>query len=243
MTKIAELPVKKIVTTAGTLVRPVHQPTKADYVLAWKAHADFPPLDVFWDGKRYLLADGLHRLESAIEVGHETIACKIHEGNKRAALEFALSANGEHGLRRSNNDKRYAVTIALKDKEWGAWSNVDVGKLCNVSTDLARRVRRQLIRAGEIKEPKTIKTTRKGKVVERVPGRKSTLTKSKEEPKSGTSKKRKLKTQDDVAREELALAIEYTKHQPFDGEMAREKKLFSAKDARYMRDWWTEAAK
>jgi hypothetical protein len=58
------------------------------------------------------------------------------------AVKFSLSANHWHGLRRTNEDKRHAVAIALH--EFPAWSDRAVAELCGVTHPSVGAVRRQL---------------------------------------------------------------------------------------------------
>jgi hypothetical protein len=58
------------------------------------------------------------------------------------AVKFSLSSNQGHGLRRTNEDKRHAVEIALH--EFPAWSDRAVAQLCGVTHPSVGAVRRQL---------------------------------------------------------------------------------------------------
>jgi uncharacterized ParB-like nuclease family protein len=51
-----------------------------------EAGAKFPPVVVFYDGEKYWLADGYHRLAAHATAGKETIAAEVHEGTKRDAI-------------------------------------------------------------------------------------------------------------------------------------------------------------
>jgi ParB-like chromosome segregation protein Spo0J len=97
----------------------IDEDTVSDYAELMKSHVDLPPIVVFFDGSSHFVADGFHRFHAAKRRKAETISCDIREGTERDALEFALGANAEHGLRRSNDDKRRVVKIALEDDEWG----------------------------------------------------------------------------------------------------------------------------
>ena len=167
---IKELPVVEIEASAATQTRYRIDPTTVEeYAAAYRNGQILPELTVFAEkgSKRYLLADGFHRLAAAKRVGHETVACQIQRGGVREALQHALGANDEHGLRRSNKDKRNAVTLALKDPEWLSWSNAMIGRLCRVDDKTVAKVREDLVVAGEIEEQDTVKETVAGKVRER----------------------------------------------------------------------------
>jgi hypothetical protein len=82
------------------------------------AGAVFPPIVVFFDGAEYWLADGFHWIIAAEELGLAEIDTDVREGTQRDAILYAVGANAAHGLKRTNRDKRNAVTILLKDPEW-----------------------------------------------------------------------------------------------------------------------------
>jgi hypothetical protein len=65
-----------------------------------------------------------------------------------------VGANETPGLRRTNADRRQAVTLMLKDPEWSAWANTEVARQCNVSEFLVRTIRSELMptEAGPAKE-------------------------------------------------------------------------------------------
>lgn len=78
----------------------------------------FPPAVVFKDkAGSFWLADGHHRLASAKANGKEKLACDVREGEYVDALRFALGANAEHGLRRTNEDKANAVKMAYEHRK------------------------------------------------------------------------------------------------------------------------------
>jgi hypothetical protein len=109
------------------------------------------------DGGRllYLLADGRHRTRACLKVGREVIRCRYEvcdtrEEAERRAYEFAAGANESHGKRRSDEDKRAAVTMALLRPEWAEKSNIQIAALCNVSKHMPGKIRRELTAAGTL---------------------------------------------------------------------------------------------
>jgi len=94
-----------------------------------KRRDKLPPVDLFYDGKRYYVVDGYHRIEALKMLGHKDISAKIHKGTRRNANLFSCGVNAKHGLRRNNKDKRKAVTKLLKDKQWTKWSDISQGAL------------------------------------------------------------------------------------------------------------------
>ncbi|MCG6966262.1 MAG: ParB/RepB/Spo0J family partition protein [Chromatiaceae bacterium] len=104
----------------------------------------FPPIVVFRDpnGKHWL-ADGFHRVEVADQLGIDQVPAEIRLGSQRDAVLFAVGANDQHGLPRSNADKRRAVTTMLNDAEWSAWSDREIATQCQVSHPFVAKVREQ----------------------------------------------------------------------------------------------------
>jgi len=120
--------------------------TIEDYASDMRRGDQFPPLVVFHDGKSpYWLADGFHRLGAARAIGSKTILCEVRHGGKREALLYSVGCNAAHGQRRSNDDKRQAVSKLLKDKKWGKWSDREIAKQCHVGHPFVGRVRASLV--------------------------------------------------------------------------------------------------
>ena len=86
----------------------------------------FPPLKVFDDGQNLILADGRHRYEAYQLVEIDMVPVEIIKGTERDAILYAVGANADHGLRRTNDDKRYAVKTMLDRQRVGrvvGWRN------------------------------------------------------------------------------------------------------------------------
>jgi ParB-like nuclease domain len=115
-----------------------------DYAEAIQSTDTLPPLTVFHDGICYFLADGFHRLQAHKNLGRDRVSVKVIDGGRRDAFLFALSANAEHGLRRSHADKRRAAQMALEDPELGQCSNREIAKLCKVSHSFVNATRESL---------------------------------------------------------------------------------------------------
>lgn len=103
-----------------------------DYVRAMQDGETFPPVDIFFDGDTYWLADGFHRVESTKRLGRDTIAATIHQGGKRDAILFAIDTNQRYGVRLSNKDKQNMVKMFLTDEVWAEWSDREIGRRCGV---------------------------------------------------------------------------------------------------------------
>lgn len=100
----------------------------------------FPAITVFFDGSDYWLGDGWHRVVAHNRIGLLTILEQVELGGEREAFLYALSANSEHGLPRTNADKRRAVEMALADAELAKLSTRKIAELCAVSNALVSEV-------------------------------------------------------------------------------------------------------
>jgi ParB-like chromosome segregation protein Spo0J len=112
----------------------------ADYAAIVRDGADFPPIVVFHDGKHYWLADGFHRWHAYRTAGATEIAADVREGTKRDAVLFSVGANTDHGLRRTNADKRSAVMVLLNDEEWSKKPETWIAETAGVSRTLVRAI-------------------------------------------------------------------------------------------------------
>jgi hypothetical protein len=101
--------------------------------------ATFPPIDVFKIDGCYFLADGWHRYHAVSKCQQDYIQANIHKGAAEDALSFALKANQNHGVRRTNADKRRAVQVALE--QWPDLSSRALGELCGVSHEFVQAMR------------------------------------------------------------------------------------------------------
>ena len=120
----------------------------------------FPPIDVYFDGATYWLADGFHRYLATKRNQLPTILATVQPGGRSDALRHALGANATNGVYRTNADKRNAAEIALE--EWPDKANPVLAELCRVSIDLVRRCRHEMAKAGKLDQPETV-TGRDGK--------------------------------------------------------------------------------
>jgi hypothetical protein len=122
----------------------IDQAAIADYAEALKCGTKLPPAVVFSDGTDHWLADGFHRYHGARNAGLDSLLVEIHEGTKRDAVLYSVGANATNGLRRTNDDKRKAVTTLLQDDEWRQWSNTEIATACHVTPRFVDSVRSSL---------------------------------------------------------------------------------------------------
>lgn len=130
----------EIVTDAGTQVRvELDEWTVNEYSAQMLDGVPFPPVTVFHDGSRFILADGFHRVLAARRAEFLDILADVKLGGKPEALRFALAANVKHGLPRTNADKRRSVELALG--MWPDLSSREIARACAVSHTMVDEIR------------------------------------------------------------------------------------------------------
>jgi ParB-like chromosome segregation protein Spo0J len=148
--RLVMLKIEDIETEGGTQSRAALNPEAvAEYAEALRAGADFPPVVVFHDGSRYWLASGFHRVRAHQQAGRIYINATVRQGTQRDARLFSASTNIQHGLRRTNADKRHAVRLLLDDPEWAQWPDLRIAHHTGVSPSLVGNLRRELAAAAE----------------------------------------------------------------------------------------------
>src|SRR6185436_9585590 len=116
-----------------------------DYARAMQEGSTFPPVDVFFDGAVYWLADGFHRIEAARTIGRNTIEATIHQGSKRDAILFAIDINRGYGVRLTQKDKRRAVELLFKDEVLRNESDSEIGRRCGVDHKTVAGMRESIL--------------------------------------------------------------------------------------------------
>lgn len=116
---------------------------------------------VFFDGKEYWLGDGFHRYHAHKRAGYTEMVCNVINGTKRDAFIFSLGANADHGLPRTNEEKRDTVITALNDVELFDKSDVQIAEICRVSTMTVSRVRKSL----DLERPSKV-VTKSGRIMD-----------------------------------------------------------------------------
>lgn len=151
---------KNLRITDGTQPRQeISNKTIDEYAEAIRNGVDFPPVVVFRDGATQWLVDGFHRYWAHKRAGKGAIKADVHEGTHRDAILFSLSINDAHGLRRTNADKRKAVTTMLtnelvsKDADGASWSDRAIAKQCNVTHPYVAQIRSSLVTATSEESP------------------------------------------------------------------------------------------
>jgi len=93
--------------------------------------------------------DGFHRIAAARQANWPApIPALVRPGTQRDAILAAVGANADHGLRRTNEDKRRAVTLLLMDDEWCQWSDRMIADKAKVTHPFVAKIRAELAAAG-----------------------------------------------------------------------------------------------
>lgn len=154
------IPIESIRVDGGTQARAgLNLETVAEYAETWQelsyqqnGLSRMPPIVLFHDGSDYWLADGFHRLaayKQFLENGKPSasphaLLADVKSGTRRDAVLYAAGANTEHGLRRTNADKRRAIEALLRDEEWRQWSDSEIGRRCKVDHKTVAKIREEL---------------------------------------------------------------------------------------------------
>lgn len=122
----------------------INQEVVSEYAEVLESGKELPAIKVYNDGIYNWVADGFHRFFAHKKLNRLEIECEVVTGTLRDAVLFSVGANDDHGLRRSNEDKRKAVMTLLDDLEWSDWSDGEIARRCNVSTMTVGRIKKSL---------------------------------------------------------------------------------------------------
>lgn len=147
-----------------------------EYRDAYKAGVQLPPVDVFYDGANYWLADGFHRRWGAFKADIKSLDCVVHEGTREDARWFSYAANQTHGLRRTNEDKAKAVKAALQHPKGAELSDRQIAEHVGVSNTFVGKIRSQVSTDDT--------STRKGKDGKSYPAKKPPKKKPESQPEA-----------------------------------------------------------
>lgn len=116
-----------------------------DYAELLSAEQKLPPLEVVEVDGDLILVDGFHRLAAARKADHEFIrVVKAEVCDIGRALWLAASKNQDHGVRRTNADKRQATLLALRSDIGKEQSSRIIAKHVGVSKSFVGSLRAEL---------------------------------------------------------------------------------------------------
>lgn len=146
------VPVEELVFDPELQMRArINDDTIEDYAQRMRDGVRFPPIRVVRDDGRLLVVDGWHRGLAARRAELATIEGIVRPGTRRDAILAAIAANGDHGLQRTNDDKRRAVLTLLRDAEWCALSSRAVAEAARVTHTYVNNLRERYgVSTGEV---------------------------------------------------------------------------------------------
>jgi len=163
---ITKLLPKNIRLDGGTQPRAqINQAVCDEYTERMQADEKFPPIDVFYDGENYWLADGFHRLRAFMTAkSGEAIESNLYQGSLQDAQWHSYSVNKAHGIRRTNTDKKRAVMSALGHPEGQKKSDRQIAEHVGVDNATVSKYRHELESTVEIQQSPT-RTGRDGRTI------------------------------------------------------------------------------
>lgn len=108
---------------------------------AMQAGAKFPPIDVFYDGTDYWLADGFHRARAADQADLEEIDCTIHQGTRDDAQWFGFGANKANGMYWSKDDRQESAKTAVHHPRFSQLSDRDIAIQIGLNEETVTKLR------------------------------------------------------------------------------------------------------
>jgi hypothetical protein len=152
MSDVRAIPIELIVLHDDTQprVKFTQEEIAADYARMMVEGAEFPPVDVFFDGEEYWLADGYHRLMAAESLGWTEVDCTVHAGDLADAIWFSCSVNATHGLRRTREDVQLAIERALTHPKSASLTDRQIARHVGCSHPTVMAARQRMVATGKI---------------------------------------------------------------------------------------------
>jgi len=146
-----KLKLSDITIDAGTQSRrSIDQASVLDYAQLMTDGVEFPPIVVF--GEKNILADGWHRYWACKKAGIKEIEAESKEGKIRDAILYGISANNEHGIPMTRDDKHDNCKKMLMDVEWGNLGDRVIATKVGLSKNTVGKIRKALEAEGRIEK-------------------------------------------------------------------------------------------
>jgi len=143
--KLARMKISKIRRDGETQIRQsLDGRLIKEYSELMAAGVEFPPVTVWFDGRRHWLSDGFQRIEAAERIGVVEILAEVRRGTQTDAQWHSYGANSVHGLRRTRKEVALAVQRAIKHAKATKLSNVQLAKHLGIPESTLRRIRGRL---------------------------------------------------------------------------------------------------
>lgn len=106
---------------------------------------DLPPAKVVrGDDGTLWLTQGWHRYHAHQKAEQKTMECEVRDGSWLDALAEAAGGNHGHGLRRTDADKKRAVSALLAEPVWAERSDRMIAEACHVSNHFVAKIRNEV---------------------------------------------------------------------------------------------------
>ena len=128
-----EILLKDIIVDDNIQQRKLHPEVIREYFERMEEGAEFPPVEVVYDGKVFWLWDGFHRIEATKKRNKNIIKANIQPGRKRLAIELSFSANAEHGMPRTLGDVKNILRKVLQTSPYKYWGKQKIADLVHCS--------------------------------------------------------------------------------------------------------------
>jgi len=125
-----------------------------EYAALMEDGEEFRPIDAFFDGSDYWLADGFHRYFATKANKKTAIAVTVHNGTLEDAQLFAFAANRGHGLHMTATDIRHCIVRMLEHPVWKGWTNTAIAKHVGTSAMTVTRVKATMSEPEQVTEKK-----------------------------------------------------------------------------------------
>jgi len=148
------LPLELIRTDGGTQPRAgLIEEEVEEYTFHLRNGADFPPIDVMYDGQHHYVYDGFHRLEAHKRAQKTAIAVRIQQGTREDAVWLSYRANITNGIRRNPHDRQRAIVGALQHPHSVELTDKAVAAHCGVDPSTISKWRKKLMDEGTLPAP------------------------------------------------------------------------------------------
>lgn len=117
----------------------------AELADALKAGRKVGPIKVCKDGNKFFPHDGWHRIAAYERVGGcSEIEAEVEKGTLDDAILKSAAANIGHGLKRTPDDNRHAISVVLDHQSAKGWSDGRIADHVGVSRQYVAKIRSEL---------------------------------------------------------------------------------------------------
>jgi hypothetical protein len=116
----------------------------SEYADLMRAGVVFPPVRVWGDGNHLWLSDGFQRIVAGKEAGFTEILAQVFHGNLDDARWDSYAVNATHGMRRTPEETKRIVRLAIEHPNASHLSNVELAKHLHLPEATLRRWRKKL---------------------------------------------------------------------------------------------------